>query len=50
MTWWLDLQESFFIVFGPCLVGVVLPFFLAGVILIAVHTAIRRMIPPGRFK
>lgn len=43
MTWWLDLQESFYLLFAPCILGVILPFFLAGGILIAIYTAVKRM-------
>jgi hypothetical protein len=48
---WQDLQEAFFIVFTPCLAGVVLPFFLAGLILIGGHRFIDGIIPrPWRRK
>jgi hypothetical protein len=45
---WKDLQETFFIVFAPCLVGVILPFFVGGGILIAVYRFVSRMAPKGR--
>ena len=45
---WQDLQETFFIVFAPCLIGVILPFFVGGGILIAVYRFVTRMAPRGR--
>lgn len=47
---WQDLQETFFIVFAPCLAGVILPFFVGGGIVIAVIRLVFRIIPRGSKK
>lgn len=47
---WQDLQESFFLVFAPCLLGVILPFFVAGGVVIAAYTFIKRALPWRRRK
>lgn len=36
---WADLQETFYLVLGPCILGLILPLFAAGGILIALLMA-----------
>lgn len=42
---WQDLQETFYLVFAPCLAGVVLPFFVAFGIGIAIYRAATKLVP-----
>lgn len=47
---WQDLQETFYLVFAPCLGGVVLPFFIAVGLAIALYRAGPRLLPWRRRK
>lgn len=43
---WSDIQETFYIIFGPFIVGVVLPLYIAAGVILAVAMAAQRFWRP----